>query len=100
LSLKNKPYNLFFFRANFRFAFLLICLLGLIMPLLSMAKDKDSLEKKFDYFRVGIDLSKVVASPLAKDYNTYEFTFDVHYKKRYIMLPMLVLETHLWKTPI
>ena len=56
-------------------------MLLMLIPMLGMTKDKDSLTKKFDYFRVGIDLSKVVASPLAKDYNSYEFTFDVHYKK-------------------
>ncbi len=47
----------------------------------SFAAKQDSLIKKFDYFRLGIDLSKIVVSPLAKNYNAYEFTFDAHYKK-------------------
>lgn len=45
------------------------------------AANKDSTEQKFDYFRIGIDLSKVLASPLAKNYNAYEFTADVHFRR-------------------
>ena len=36
---------------------------------------------KYDYYRVGVDVSKFVLSPLSENFNTYEFTFDAHYKK-------------------
>ena len=45
------------------------------------AANKDSLEAKFDYVRIGVDLSKFVASYIDKSYNSYEFTADLHYKK-------------------
>ena len=55
------------------------CLL-LIQKDLHAAK-KDSLESKWDYVRIGVDLSKFAASAIDKSYNSYEFMLDVHYKK-------------------
>lgn len=36
---------------------------------------------RFDYFRIGVDLSKFVSSPLSKEYKAYEFSFDTHFQK-------------------
>lgn len=43
-------------------------------------KKNDSTLSKFDFYRIGIDLSKIVSSSLAKDYKAFEFTSDVHYQ--------------------
>nr|MBP6316080.1 hypothetical protein [Chitinophagaceae bacterium] len=45
------------------------------------AAKKDSLAPKFDYARIGVDLSKFVASYIDDRYNSYEFTVDLHYKR-------------------
>ncbi len=42
---------------------------------------KDSSYQKFTYFRLGVDVSKLIKSQLAKDYKTYEFQFDANYTK-------------------
>ncbi len=45
------------------------------------AKNNDSTVSRYDFFKIGIDLSKIPASYFDKSYNAYEFTFDAHYKK-------------------
>ncbi len=78
---KNRSLTLLYLRP-------LSCLLLLCCALQSFAQ-KDSVatkavelpEPRFDYFRLGVDLSKFLASPLAPAYNAYEFSFDTHYKK-------------------
>ncbi|HMN33002.1 MAG: hypothetical protein IT215_07440 [Chitinophagaceae bacterium] len=60
---------------------LLSILLVLVSNISAFAKQKDTIDARFDFYRIGIDISKIPASILNNDYNAYEFTFDVHYKR-------------------
>ena len=41
----------------------------------------DTSYKKFTYYRVGIDVSKIIRSQFAKNFKTYEFQFDANFTR-------------------
>lgn len=45
------------------------------------AKKSDTSYHRFNYIRVGVDVSKLLRSPLSKSFNTYEFQIDINYTK-------------------
>ncbi|MCC7029264.1 MAG: hypothetical protein IT257_03090 [Chitinophagaceae bacterium] len=79
MPLKSNQYRTALRSAAFKRILLCCCFFASLQT--APAAVKDSTEKKFDYFRIGVDLSKLLASPLAKDYNAYEFTIDLHYRR-------------------
>ncbi len=47
-----------------------------------LAKKEEPKEKHFQYFRIGIDASKLIRSALTDDYNTVEFLFEGVWKPK------------------
>jgi hypothetical protein len=67
----------------------LVALCFFCIPLMAQTKSTDQKSapkvdtafKRFTYFRLGIDLSKVLKSQLVSDYKTYEFQADANFSK-------------------